>query len=56
MPTAFKDLTDVAGVPTTHGSAALEHKPAPEDGALAATLKGAKASSHWARPRFQSSD
>ncbi len=40
MPTAFKDLTDVSGVPTTHGSAALEHKPAPEDGALAATLKG----------------
>ncbi|MBT2587080.1 amidase [Arthrobacter sp. ISL-95] len=40
MPIAFKDLTDVAGVPTTHGSAALEHKPAPEDGALAATLKG----------------
>ncbi|WP_309075778.1 amidase [Paenarthrobacter sp.] len=39
MPTAFKDLTDVAGVPTTHGSAALEYKPAPEDGALAATLK-----------------
>jgi len=39
MPLAFKDLTDVAGVPTTHGSAALEHKPAPEDGALAATLK-----------------
>ena len=41
MPTAFKDLTDVAGVVTTHGSAALEHKPAPADGALAATLKGA---------------
>ncbi|PRB43731.1 amidase [Arthrobacter sp. MYb23] len=40
MPIAFKDLTDVAGVRTTHGSAALEHKPAPEDGALAATLKG----------------
>ncbi|HKU35998.1 MAG TPA: amidase [Paenarthrobacter sp.] len=39
MPLAFKDLTDIAGVPTTHGSAALEHKPAPEDGALAATLK-----------------
>ncbi|MDR6988672.1 amidase [Paenarthrobacter nitroguajacolicus] len=39
MPTAFKDLTDVAGVPTTHGSAALEHKAAQEDGALAATLK-----------------
>jgi amidase len=41
MPVAFKDLTDVAGVVTTHGSAALEHKPAPVDGALAATLKGA---------------
>ncbi|MGJ3190715.1 amidase [Paenarthrobacter sp. FR1] len=40
IPTAFKDLTDVAGVPTTHGSAALEHKAAPEDGALAAALKG----------------
>ncbi|MEQ4519950.1 amidase [Pseudarthrobacter sp. B907] len=40
MPTAFKDLTDVAGVVTTHGSAALEHKPAPADGALAAALKG----------------
>lgn len=40
MPIAFKDLTDVAGVPTTHGSAALERKPAPEDGALAAALKG----------------
>ncbi|MFE4195846.1 amidase [Paenarthrobacter sp. NPDC056912] len=39
MPIAFKDLTDVAGVPTTHGSAALEHISAPEDGALAATLK-----------------
>ncbi|MGO4248572.1 amidase [Paenarthrobacter sp. RAF54_2] len=40
VPLAFKDLTDVAGIPTTHGSAALEHKPAPEDGALAATLRG----------------
>ncbi|MEV7606914.1 amidase [Paenarthrobacter sp. NPDC089322] len=39
MPVAFKDLTDVAGVPTTHGSAALEHKPAPEDSAVAAALK-----------------
>ncbi|MFP3580985.1 amidase [Arthrobacter sp. SIMBA_036] len=39
MPIAFKDLTDVAGVPTTHGSSALEHKRAPEDGALAAALK-----------------
>ncbi len=41
MPVAFKDLTDVAGVVTTHGSAALERKPAPADGALAAMLKGA---------------
>ncbi len=41
MPTAFKDLTDVAGVVTTHGSAALEHKPAAADGALAAALKAA---------------
>ena len=41
MPLAFKDLTDVAGVVTTHGSAALEHRPAPIDGALAAVLKGA---------------
>jgi amidase len=41
MPVAFKDLTDVAGVVTTHGSAALDHKPAPIDGALAAVLKGA---------------
>lgn len=39
VPTAFKDLTDVAGVVTTHGSAALEHRPAPADGALAAALK-----------------
>jgi amidase len=43
MPVAFKDLTDVAGVVTTHGSAALEHKPAPVDGALAAALKAAGA-------------
>ena len=43
IPLAFKDLTDVAGVVTTHGSAALDHKPAPADGALAAALKGAGA-------------
>jgi amidase len=43
VPLAFKDLTDVAGVVTTHGSGALDRKPAPEDGALAATLKGAGA-------------
>jgi amidase len=41
MPVAFKDLTDVAGVVTTHGSAALEHKPALTDGALPAVLKAA---------------
>lgn len=41
VPVAFKDLTDVAGVITTHGSAALEHKAALLDGALAAKLKGA---------------
>ncbi|MCU1531002.1 MAG: amidase [Arthrobacter sp.] len=41
MPVAFKDLTDVAGVPTTYGSAALDHRPALADGALAAALKGA---------------
>lgn len=41
MPLAFKDLTDVAGVVTTHGSAALDHKPAPADGALPAVLKTA---------------
>jgi len=28
LPLAFKDLTDVAGVATTHGSSALEHTPA----------------------------
>lgn len=43
VPLAFKDLTDVAGVVTTHGSAALERRPAPVDGALAAALKGAGA-------------
>ncbi|UKA54705.1 amidase [Arthrobacter sp. FW305-BF8] len=43
MPVAFKDLTDVAGVVTTHGSAALDRRPAPVDGALAAALRGAGA-------------
>lgn len=41
MPSAFKDLTDVAGVVTTHGSAALDHKPAPADAPLVALLKEA---------------
>ncbi|QCB95894.1 amidase [Arthrobacter sp. PAMC25564] len=40
VPVAFKDLTDVAGVVTTHGSAALERRPPLADGALAAGLKG----------------
>jgi amidase len=41
MPLGFKDLTDVAGVVTTHGSAAVEHKPAPVDAPLVALLKEA---------------
>ncbi|MBT2565020.1 amidase [Arthrobacter sp. ISL-85] len=41
MPLAFKDLTDVAGVVTTHGSAALDHKPAPADAPLVALFKDA---------------
>ena len=41
MPVAFKDLTDVAGIVTTHGSAALERKPALADGAVPAALKAA---------------
>ena len=39
MPLAFKDLTDVAGVVTTHGSAALDHKPAPADAPLVSLFK-----------------
>ena len=41
MPLAFKDLTDVAGVVTSHGSAALDHKPAVSDGPLVAHLREA---------------
>lgn len=41
MPLAFKDLTDVAGVVTTHGSAALEHRPAPTDAPLVAQFRTA---------------
>jgi amidase len=41
MPLAFKDLTDVSGVVTTHGSAALDHKPAAADGPLVARLREA---------------
>ncbi|MDQ0729981.1 amidase [Arthrobacter sp. B1I2] len=43
MPLAFKDLTDVAGVVTTHGSAALDHKPAPADSPLVSLFKDAGA-------------
>ena len=42
MPVAFKDLTDVAGVVTTHGSAALEHKPALADGAAGRRAQGCR--------------
>jgi len=41
IPVAFKDLADVTGVVTTHGSAALDHKPALSDGALVSELKAA---------------
>ena len=41
MPLAFKDLTDVAGVVTTHGSAALDHKPAPADAPLVSLFRDA---------------
>jgi amidase len=41
MPLAFKDLTDVAGVVTTHGSAALDHKPAAADSPLVSLFKDA---------------
>lgn len=43
VPVAFKDLTDVRGAPTTHGSAALTHSVAPADGALASALRAAGA-------------
>lgn len=39
MPTAFKDLNDVALMPTTYGSAALEHRLASEDHPLVARLR-----------------
>ncbi len=39
MPTAFKDLNDVAGMPTTFGSAAVEHKTALRDHSLVAQLR-----------------
>lgn len=39
MPTAFKDLNDVAGMPTTYGSAAIEHQVATGDHSLVAQLR-----------------
>ena len=54
MPVAFKDLTDVAGVVTTHGSAALERKPALADGAFPPRSRP-PGSSRWARHRSRSS-
>ncbi len=43
LPTAHKDLTDVAGVPTTHGSAALVATPAAADSPGVAQLRAAGA-------------
>ncbi|MCC9197435.1 amidase [Arthrobacter sp. zg-Y820] len=43
MPLAHKDLTDVAGIPTTLGTAALEPYVPAEDGPLPAVLRGAGA-------------
>jgi amidase len=43
LPLAHKDLTDVAGVVTTHGSAALQHSVAPADSPLVAVLRRAGA-------------
>lgn len=43
MPTAHKDLVDVAGSVTTHGSAAVPHAPATADGPGVAVLRRAGA-------------
>ncbi|HET7415040.1 MAG TPA: amidase [Arthrobacter sp.] len=39
MPLAHKDLLDVAGAVTTHGSAAIDHRIADDDAPLAAVLR-----------------
>lgn len=39
LPTAFKDLNEVAGMPTTHGSAAIEHTVAGRDHSLVSRLR-----------------
>ncbi|MGO1538504.1 MAG: amidase [Leucobacter sp.] len=41
LPLAHKDLVDVAGVATTHGSAAVEHRAAPSDDPGVAVLRAA---------------
>lgn len=41
VPLAYKDLTDVAGVPTTHGSAAIPHPAAAADSPGVAVLRAA---------------
>ena len=41
VPMLIKDLNDVAGWPTTHGSRATEHGPAPEDELAVARLRAA---------------
>ena len=43
MPLAYKDLLDVAGVPTSYGTAALEPAPAERDDPLVALLSAAGA-------------
>lgn len=43
LPLAFKDLTDVAGVATTHGSLALDHIPARSSHTLVQVLQDAGA-------------
>lgn len=43
LPTAFKDLVDVAGLPTTFGTAAYEAAPAAADAPLAARVRAAGA-------------
>ncbi|MGP9488428.1 amidase [Glutamicibacter sp. 363] len=39
LPSAFKDLNEVAGMPTTYGSAAMEHQLATADHPLVARLR-----------------
>ncbi|UYQ77673.1 amidase [Glutamicibacter sp. JL.03c] len=39
LPTAFKDLNDVAGMPTTYGSAAVDHPVATRDHSLVQRLR-----------------